>query len=518
MQYKISYIVYVYNAEDTLERCVESLLYGKERSIDIILAEDNSQDESHMICEKYAERFDCVTYISNKKHEGRAYTRNQALQLVKGKYIIFVESKDWACREYGFLLGNIADQYPENLVVSGFRTTPGLFGYEKDWLFNEGMMSVMESEDYFSLAEKELLQKLWNKVFQAEIIQLYNLQFDENSGEYSDFYFILDYICIAGCKQYVLLDRPLYTCTVDIDPIFDGWESLVKFAEESEGYRRLKNILSESSESDNAQYLDALRLLRQRYIRCIMCDSKMSGKEKKLCLDEILKDGINFEYYVKGLKEFLLENLKRKKRMFSREREKKKKARREKLNNRVIHRVRKELRTSDFTIISQNCIGGVFYHDMEMQFLSPTINMFFAASDFLKFVLALPDYINKELIVYWGIDYPIGELGDIKIHFMHYSTCREAIEAWERRKKRINYESILVMATDRDGFSDTEFKIWQGLPYKKVLFTVNRKYKGNGVVYYPRSRKYKCIPDLIFAREFYKGGILLREVNHIKKI
>lgn len=143
-----------------------------------------------------------------------------------------------------------------------------------------------------------------------------------------------------------------------------------------------------------------------------------------------------------------------------------------------------KLKAKDFSLIAQNCIGGIFYHDMRMQFLSPTINLFFKEPDFVKFVSNLKYYISLEPEMRWEEEYPVGKLDDIEIYFMHYHSCKEAKEIWNKRKSRINYDKILVLATDRNGFTDEVYKVWEEIPYKKVLFTVKNQYcDGNAVIY-----------------------------------
>lgn len=181
-------------------------------------------------------------------------------------------------------------------------------------------------------------------------------------------------------------------------------------------------------------------------------------------------------------------------------------------NNRLIKIQRAKLSCKDVTIISQNCIGGVFYHDMGIKFLSPTINLFFSCDDFVKFVLNLEYYLGLDLEITMGNEYPIGHLNDITAYFMHYNTCTEAKEAWERRKERINWNKIIVLSTDMEDFTDDVYEQWKRITYPKVLFTaVNRK--GEGVVFYPEYEKYKKVPDLIPKREFYKNGILIDYIN-----
>jgi len=185
-------------------------------------------------------------------------------------------------------------------------------------------------------------------------------------------------------------------------------------------------------------------------------------------------------------------------------------------NNRKIRRVKRALRAKDVTIISQNCIGGVFYHDMGMQFLSPTINLFMKEPDFVRFVLNMRHYMEQELVMRWGEEYPVGTLGDIEIHFMHYDSCTLAKNGWDRRKQRINWDKILILATDRNGFHDEVYELWKQIRYPKVLFTVNPRYcEGPGSVFLPQYTDLAFVPDLIPKREFYQGDILLHMINEV---
>ncbi|EOU2062754.1 DUF1919 domain-containing protein [Clostridium perfringens] len=135
--------------------------------------------------------------------------------------------------------------------------------------------------------------------------------------------------------------------------------------------------------------------------------------------------------------------------------------------------MRKNIKNKDFTIISSNCIGGMLYNDLGLKFLSPTINLFFTANDFVKFCENLNYYLSIEVDYYGESDsgYPIGILDDIKLHFVHYKSFEQAKLKWEERKKRINYENIFIIATDRDGLTKSLLQRFNELKYKKVLFS-----------------------------------------------
>lgn len=128
------------------------------------------------------------------------------------------------------------------------------------------------------------------------------------------------------------------------------------------------------------------------------------------------------------------------------------------------------------SIIASNCIAGEIYNDLGLKFMSPTINLFFNAKDFLKFVLNLKYYTAQKLVFIKNTagDYPLGQLDDIYVHFLHYKTAEEAAEKWYERCKRIDYENIYVIMSDQD-LSDDDFQLFQDISIakRKIIFTTN---------------------------------------------
>lgn len=138
---------------------------------------------------------------------------------------------------------------------------------------------------------------------------------------------------------------------------------------------------------------------------------------------------------------------------------------------------RLRLKNKNPTIISSNCIGGSIYHDLGLRFNSPFINVKLMPSDFIIMLKDLKKYMNIELLPFMNhnFPYPIGRLGEIKIHFVHYESFEEAKNKWDERKKRMNYENIFIIFTDRDGCTDADIQEFDHTPYKnKVIFT-NKK-------------------------------------------
>lgn len=99
MEKLISIIVPVYNVEKYLQKCIESLLNQTYKNIEIILIDDGSTDKSGEICDRYAKTDERIRVV-HKKNAGVAAARNDALDMVNGDYITFVDSDDFINEEY----------------------------------------------------------------------------------------------------------------------------------------------------------------------------------------------------------------------------------------------------------------------------------------------------------------------------------------------------------------------------------------------------------------------------------
>ena len=121
----VSIVVPVYNVEDYLTECVESLLAQTLTEIEIILVDDGSTDRCPSICDDYAER-DARIKVIHKKNGGLSDARNAGLAICKGEYIGFVDSDDTVESDMYELLYCNAKKYEadismcrSNHIVSG---------------------------------------------------------------------------------------------------------------------------------------------------------------------------------------------------------------------------------------------------------------------------------------------------------------------------------------------------------------------------------------------------------------
>ena len=99
MDKKYSVIIPVYNAEKTLERCLNSLLRQERTDIELLLVNDGSSDNSHQICLSFASQYPQIKYL-NKENGGVSSARNAGLDNAEGEYILFVDSDDYVSGDY----------------------------------------------------------------------------------------------------------------------------------------------------------------------------------------------------------------------------------------------------------------------------------------------------------------------------------------------------------------------------------------------------------------------------------
>ena len=91
----ISVVIPVYNVENYLKKCVDSVLKQDYKNIEILLIDDGSTDNSGSICDLFKNEYPQKIMSYHKKNGGLSDARNYGIKHANGKYIIFVDSDDW---------------------------------------------------------------------------------------------------------------------------------------------------------------------------------------------------------------------------------------------------------------------------------------------------------------------------------------------------------------------------------------------------------------------------------------
>ena len=115
----VSIIVPIYNAQDHIARCVESIRRQTYQNLEILLLNDGSKDVSLEVCRMYA-KVDPRIVLIDKANSGVAATRNMGLREAKGKYLQFVDADDTIQPYATELLVRHAEESGADLVIAHY--------------------------------------------------------------------------------------------------------------------------------------------------------------------------------------------------------------------------------------------------------------------------------------------------------------------------------------------------------------------------------------------------------------
>lgn len=176
----VSVIIPAYNAQATIRRCVESVCTQNYPSLEVLLLNDGSKDDTLRICRELADADPRITVI-DKPNSGASDTRNRGLALAKGKYIQFADSDDYLLPGCTAALVAAAEQQDAALVVAPYRMMiprKGGCDVREYSLLPAGSYSKAEylwwvigqpASFYFTV--------LWNKLFRRDIIAAHGVRF-----------------------------------------------------------------------------------------------------------------------------------------------------------------------------------------------------------------------------------------------------------------------------------------------------------------------------------------------------
>ena len=182
---KVSIIIPVYNVENFLRKCLDSVVNQTLKEIEIICVNDGSTDDSQKILNEYAQQ-DKRIKIINKENAGLGAARNTGMKYVKGQYIGFVDSDDWVdltmfekLYENGKIHNSDMVMCPIMLVneVTGrLNRDTSYFDltYFKDEFDNRGFNHIQTKDIIFNIAVNA-----WNKIYKTEFINDIDAKFPE---------------------------------------------------------------------------------------------------------------------------------------------------------------------------------------------------------------------------------------------------------------------------------------------------------------------------------------------------
>lgn len=202
---KISIIVPVYNAEQYIARCIDSLLNQSYINFELLLVDDGSTDSSGIICDEYSAKDNRVR-VFHKVNEGVSSARNLGLDNARGEYIVFCDADDYVSNEW---LTAYSDAIDNNIdfAVQGFYEVKG-HEISPRRLMRKYYNKDAKKQLIIDLLEDDSFGYIWIKLFRRTIIEKYNIRFNEFCKLGEDSLFISNYLMYA--ESIISIDKLNY--------------------------------------------------------------------------------------------------------------------------------------------------------------------------------------------------------------------------------------------------------------------------------------------------------------------
>ena len=179
---KYSVIIPVYNVENYLTRCLDSLLAQNYADLEILLIDNGSKDQSGQICEDYAAKFSNITayHIPNK---GVSSARNFGLAKAKGEFICFVDADDYL---EGNLFSDLESQLDSQLDLLVFSYYNSIEQNLSEIIRSAKILPTegkKDKSDFIALFQElclsDMMYTVWNKIYRREFLEEHRIMFEQ---------------------------------------------------------------------------------------------------------------------------------------------------------------------------------------------------------------------------------------------------------------------------------------------------------------------------------------------------
>ncbi|WP_072543299.1 glycosyltransferase family 2 protein [Bacteroides mediterraneensis] len=202
MNPSISIIVPVYNAERTLNRCVDSILSQTFQEWELLLIDDGSTDRSGELCDEYVSK-DQRIKVFHKKNGGVSSARNTGLNHAKGEWITFIDSDDEIPKN---TFTDDCKYFTEDLIVGAYYEAKEDKEYHR-WFLHAGVFYQNHlSEFYTKNISAPIFGVVWGKLFRNRLCK--GLDFDTNMKVGEDTLFVMQYL--QRVKELRVIDKDVY--------------------------------------------------------------------------------------------------------------------------------------------------------------------------------------------------------------------------------------------------------------------------------------------------------------------
>lgn len=221
---KVSVIVPIYNDEEYIHSCIDSIITQTYRYLEIILVDDASQDTSLEICNEYAEIDDRIRVLHNNQNRGLSESRELGYRQSTGEWICFVDHDDSMCPQAIECLINCADAKTD-IITGKYKNILNRNFAQYEWeeidkpdelVLNHD--SAVDTLGYFG--QYGVSECLWGKIYRRELFE--KIEILEYKERFSQLYFedvLLISALVKACGQMKIVDKYVYIHRVDYNSV-----------------------------------------------------------------------------------------------------------------------------------------------------------------------------------------------------------------------------------------------------------------------------------------------------------
>lgn len=285
---KFTVIIPVYNVEDYLDECINSVLNQSYKNYEIILVDDGSTDESGIICDRF-EKDNPQIMVIHKKNGGLSSARNIGIQLAKGDYVVFLDSDDYwddenalekvamIIQKYDYDVLNF--HYKKNYEKSGNMIDP----FQKVNIKEYAQLSLNEKK-YYLVKKNQFIASACNKIIKKAMFEEHYLFFDE--GKTSE--------DINWCARLLVFSKNMGICNEDFY-VYRQRNKSITHTVQLQNLIDLKNNLQScldfftKSSLINYDQLACYNYLSYTFCTSLICYYLIDDKSKKELLPQLKK-------------------------------------------------------------------------------------------------------------------------------------------------------------------------------------------------------------------------------------
>lgn len=265
---KVSVIVPVYNVQDYIEKCLDSLVYQTLEDIEIIVVNDGSTDESKIVVQKYINKYPEKIIYVEKENGGLSDARNYGMKYATGEYIAFVDSDDYVEKDMYEKMYEKAKKEDSDMVECNF-----YWEYPKKLKFDKGIKYEVKQD---MLVKVRVVA--WNKLIKRSILNETKIEFPKGL-RYEDVEFTYKLIPYINKVSFVTEPMVHYIQRQNSisnmqnsrnGEIFNVLDNVIKYYEENKLYEEYKIEL---------EYIYTRYLLCSSFLRIVKIKDKKVRKQ-----------------------------------------------------------------------------------------------------------------------------------------------------------------------------------------------------------------------------------------------